>query len=541
VLESLAEVVGSADGKRLVRATFAALPPRRGEQVALEMLELILDDSNPAAAQWLGGEALGFALIDHVEMAHRIDDDFPELSQWYRSVFRPVDLKQSMEEWSDDSSDDGAYTAEIDLSDVVSEPMPIGDLPPRSGASLLGLGLALSRALAAHHKDDRICNPTSKSIRVLPNETMDVVPGENHPSCPRPLMESPSKPADVYAAAVLLIEAMLGRPWPRNIPASRAIPYLRTCIPLLPPSALAPLDAALHPSAELRPADALEWVALWQAAAVAEESRLHVGYDSHIGRMKILVTQTNQDAMFVSTKGPLALMVLCDGISTANAGTGDVASSIAAHVIANLWEQALPRLAQAGAPEIREFLDRALRMANTAICEAALRFAGGDLDGRVPMGTTALVALVHGNHVSLAWLGDSRAYLVGNSGASILTADENQAGERLKAWHLNFLDAWDPAGFALVGYLGHFDEMSRPEALPAHHASFTLLQGERLVLCTDGVSDYIGESHPEVARVISSSCTDEDPDEVARALVSHANRGGGGDNATCMVASLWIP
>ncbi len=270
-------------------------------------------------------------------------------------------------------------------------------------------------------------------------------------------------------------------------------------------------------------------------------SRLRVGYDSHVGRMKILLTQTNQDALFVSTKGPLAFLVVCDGISTANAGSGDVASSIAAHVMANLWEQALPRLQAGGPPEFREFLDRALRMANTAVCEAALRFAGGDLDGRVPMGTTAVVALVHGNHVSLAWLGDSRAYLVGSYGASLLTADENQAGERLKAWHLKFLDHWDPAGFALVGYLGHFDELCRPEALPAHHVSFTLLPGERLMLCSDGVTDYVGESHPEVARVVAACCADDDPDEAARALVAHANRGGGGDNATCLVAHLWSP
>jgi serine/threonine protein phosphatase PrpC len=364
-------------------------------------------------------------------------------------------------------------------------------------------------------------------------------------------MEPASPASDVYAAAVLLIEAMIGRIWPRNIPASRAIPYLRTVIPLLPPSALAPLDAALHPFPDQRPEDGLAWLALWQAAAVAEEnrlyaphnaaSRMHIGYDSHIGRMKILITQTNQDSIFVSSKGPLSLLVVCDGISTANAGSGDVASSIASHVIANLWEQALPRLAQAGAGEIREFLDRALRMANAAVCEAALRFASGDLDGRIPMGTTAVVSLVHGNHVSIAWLGDSRAYLVGNYGASLLTADENQAGERLKAWHLKFLDNWDAAGFALVGYLGHFDEMSRPEALPAHHTSFTFLEGERLVLCTDGVTDYVGETHPEVSSLIAACCVSDDPDETARALVSNANRGGGGDNATSLVAYLWSP
>jgi len=548
MVEALTEVGMAADGKRLLRATFAALPPRRGELLALELLTSAVEHHDNDTAQWLGGEALAFALIDHHEMADRIEDDHPDLATWYRNTYVMVESKMGMAEYLD-TTDDTAHTAEIDLSDVVSSPIPLGDLPPRSGASLLGLGLALSRALAMHHKDGVVCSPTDRTVRVLPNETMEIDVNTQDGACPRPLLEGPTLCSDVYAAAVLLLEALLGRQWPRNIPAHRAIPYLRTCIPLLPPSALAPLDAALHPLPNDRPSDGLAWLSLWQAAAVAEETRgyaarspaarLRVGYDSHIGRMKILSTQTNQDAMFVSTKGPLSLLVICDGISTANAGSGDVASSISAHVIANLWEQALPRLSHAGPGEIREFLDRALRMANTAVCEAALRFAGGDLDGRVPMGTTCVVAIVHGNWVSLAWLGDSRAYLCGSYGASLITSDENQAGERLKAWHLNFIDAWDPAGFALVGYLGHFNEMNRPEALPAHHTAFTLVEGERLVISTDGVTDYIGETHPEVSRIVNTTVSQDDPDEAARMLVHHANRGGGGDNATVLVASLW--
>jgi PPM family protein phosphatase len=548
MVEALSEVGTGADGKRLLRATFAALPPRRGEVLALALLTLAVQHHDNDTAQWLGGEALAFALIDHFEMADRIEYDHPELAQWYRNTYVMVESKIGMAEYLD-TTDDTAHTAEIDLSDLVSSPIPLGDLPPRSGASLLGLGLALSRALAVHHKDGAVCSPTARSVRVLPNETMEIEVSPQDSSCPRPLLEGPSLTSDVFAAAVLLLEALIGRQWPRNIPAHRAIPYLRTCIPLLPPSALAPLDAALHPIPDDRPSDGLAWLSLWQAAAVAEETRgyaarspnarLHVGYDSHIGRMKILATQTNQDAIFVSTKGPLSLLVVCDGISTANAGSGDVASSISTHVIANLWEQALPRLSHAGPGEIREFLDRALRMANTAVCDAALRFAGGDLEGRVPMGTTCVVAIVHGNWVSLAWLGDSRAYLCGGYGASLITSDENQAGERLKAWHLNFIDAWDPAGFALVGYLGHFNEMNRPEALPAHHTAFTLVEGERIMIATDGVTDYIGETHPEVSRIVNEAVNHDDPDDAARLLVNYANKGGGGDNATCLVATLW--
>ncbi|MBX2802634.1 MAG: protein phosphatase 2C domain-containing protein [Myxococcales bacterium] len=549
ILEILAEHAGLTDGRRLLRSTFAALPPKRAEELSLDLLEICLDSPDPKTAQWLGGEALAIALVEPTKMADRIEGEHPAAAHWFRNGFQEVEAKDPMAEY-DERVEDTPHTAEIDLSDVVAQPLPLANLPARAGSSLLGLGLGIARALAVHHKEGRVVNPTAVTVKVLPNETMEVEPSErDDDSCPRPPAEEPSPASDVYAASVLLLEALLGRRWPRTLPASRAIPYLRTAVPLLPPSALAPLDAGLHPDPAKRPRDGLEWLARWQTAAVTEESRtyaarnpsvrLRIGYDSHVGRMKVLLTQTNQDALFLATKGPLSLLVVCDGISTANAGSGDVAASIACHVIANLWEQALPRLTNAGPRDLSDFLDRALRMANTAVCEAALRFAGGNLDGRVPMGTTCTVAVVHGNWVSLAWLGDSRSYLVGPYGASLLTADENQAGERLRAWHLNYIDSWDPAGFALVGYLGHFNDMMRPEALSAHHTSFTLLAGESLAICSDGVTDYVGDTHPEVASILAAVGSVDDPDEAARQLVGLANRGGGGDNATCLIARLW--
>ncbi|HHO49843.1 MAG TPA: hypothetical protein ENK18_02980 [Deltaproteobacteria bacterium] len=549
LVEALSEQASVSDGRRLLRATFSALPPRRAELLALEMLDACLQRQDSEAAQWVGGEILALALIDQHELADRIEDEQPALSDWFRTAYRGIDPKHTLPEY-DERTEETPHTAEIDLSEVVSQPIPLSKLPTRSGASLLGMGLAMARALSVHHKEGRVVNPNADTMQINPNESMEVRPSaRDEGDCPRPLIEEPSPTSDVYAASVLLLEALLGRRWPRNLPASRAIPYLRTAIPLLPPSALAPLDAGLHPDPSLRPRDGLEWLARWQTAAVTEESRayaardpeaqLRIGYDSHVGRMKVLLTQINQDCLFLGAKGPLSLLVVCDGISTANAGSGDIASSIACHVIANLWEQALPRLFNAGPSDLKDFLDRALRMANTAICEAALRFASGNLDGRVPMGTTCTVAVVHGNWVSMAWLGDSRAYLVGPYGASLLTADENQAGERLKAWHLNFLDAWDPAGFALVGYLGHFDDMLRPEALSAHHTSFTLLPGESLTICSDGVTDYIGDTHPEVASILAHEVLNDDPDDGSRHLVALANRGGGGDNATCLIARLW--
>jgi protein phosphatase len=548
VTNVLSDLVRSPDGKRLVRATFSAMPQRRGEELALSLLDETLASSDRASAQWVGGELLGILLVDARGAAERLDEPYPALADWFRHEYIAVGDRRAHASWddtNDDTNDDTAYTAEVEMSGLGDQPTPLSQLPPRSGTSLLGLGLGLARALAAHHKDGTVVNPTTSTVRLLPDETLEADLDGRPNTLPG---EEPSTARDVYAGALVLLEVLFGRPWPRTVAAHRALPYLRTAINLLPPSAIGPLDAALHVDPALRPASGLEWVALWQAAAVAEEDRSYggtsatvrarIGYDSHIGRVKVLSTQTNQDAVFVSTRSALSLVVVCDGISTANAGSGDLASSIATHVIANLWEHALPRLLGGSSSDRRDFLDHALRAANTAVCEAAMRIAGGDLAGRVPMGTTIVTALLQGNQVTLAWLGDSRAYLVGSYGASLLTADENQAGERLRAWHLGFLGTWEPVGFALVGYLGHFNELLQAEALPAHHIAFEILPGEHLVLCSDGVTDYVADTGPEVARLIAETALLDDPDEIARTLVAHANRGGGGDNASAVVTSL---
>lgn len=529
----------------VVDSALSALPPRRSEALGTSVL---------AAA--IGAPAEGLAL--HV--ARRLINDTPEsVDTWIdrvgadrptvreflvarRKSLEPVEI-DTIEPTDDDL--DVPTTAEI----TRDAPGPIGwdSLPTRMDRALIDVGAALARGLARHHALGRVVNPTRETVQLLPDGTVFVVEGGDPRRSYRPTGEPPSAASDVFAGSVLLVEAVLGRPWPRALHPDKVLPFLRHVAPALPPSALGPLARGLHPQAKFRPSDAQVWLSSWVAAQRAEESRgpelhsqrvrMRVGFDTHVGRAKILQTQTNQDAVFVSTKGPLSLFVVCDGISTANTGSGDLAAAIATQVVASLWEQWLPRLVNARIEESRDFIDRALRTANQAVCEASLRLAGGRLQGRVPMGTTAMVGVGVGNRVALGWLGDSRAYLVGPFGAAQLTADLNQAGERVVDWVDGRGPPWDGGGFALVGYVGHFDEMGQAVPLSCHHGSVVLHAEERLVLCSDGVTDYAGEGPADAARALAEIAGHGDPDEAARRLIDAANRGGGGDNATAIVVT----
>lgn len=474
------------------------------------------------------------------EWLHRTDDDTPPpstspLSQLDRASGAPTegdgwDLASLLEDDATDTSEvvamDDPVTAEVFLP---MDPVPLADARPPAGAWPV-VGHAMARALAERIREGRPTRPSADAAVLHPDGT--VAFDETAPD------EALLPAQAVHMAAVALTEAFLGRAVPPGIDPARLVPHLRHLLPDLPPSATAPLLAALHPERDQRPSPSA-WQRMWSRIETVERARtevaresavLRAGYDSHVGRVKLMLTQTNQDAFYVGARGSEMLAVVADGISLSDAGSGDMASRIAVHTIARIWSQ----LPADRVPSSR-LIDRALAMANTAVCEAALEAAGGDLTGRMPMGTTVVVVHARGNRLHLAWLGDSRAYVVGPWGAGLLTADDNVSGESFGRWCSGTARAWHPDGHALVRYLGHFDDRDAPSAFRPHHASLVLRRDERLVILTDGITDYIAHDEASLAARIAATASEGTVDEACRALVGLANAAGGGDNATAVI------
>jgi protein phosphatase len=266
----------------------------------------------------------------------------------------------------------------------------------------------------------------------------------------------------------------------------------------------------------------------------ANARTVHLGFDSHIGRAKILKGQINQDCVTFGRLGIEQLVVVADGISVCDVGRGDLASRIATTIMRRTWESL--RSTDIGKRLARsQILDTALDAANRAICDRSSKLADGHLSGRAPMGTTVVTALIQGATMHLAWMGDSRAYLVGPAGPSLLTADDNLSADRFGSWCDQKLRSWNSNGHGLVRYLGHFDETWSPRTLPARHAHVELRPGERVVLCTDGVTDFIAHQEAEIAKLVGDLALAGSPDEAAAKIVQAANRGGGGDNISVVV------
>lgn len=470
----------------------------------------------------------------HLRGSDEEDDDpgLVQLAPATVATVAEVDPASSIYDTEDDGDD---ATATLVTAYAPVGAVPLGTSNPPA-TSLPEVGRAVADALARAHGEGQLVHPQADATILQPDGSVTFDPTDPSDAS---WAEPPSPAADVRQAAAVLMEAFLGRAIPNGADPAELLPHLRHRLPDLPPSALAPLVAALQPEPDQRPT-ASEWADHWQRICHVAANRpddldlrapLHAGYDSHVGKVKLLVTQTNQDRLWVGARGLHSLFVLADGISVSDAGSGELASWLAVQSVARLW-QAVPldRVSP------RKLLDRAHQLGNRAICERALRAAGGDLTGRMPMGTTIVTAVAQGNRVHVAWLGDSRAYLVGPWGVSQLTADDNVSGERFSAWCQGRTGSWRSDGHALVRYLGHFDALATtPAPFAAHHTALVLRPDERLVICSDGITDYLGHHEAAVARRLGDLAREGEVDAAARRLVDAANSEGGGDNASVLV------
>ncbi len=277
----------------------------------------------------------------------------------------------------------------------------------------------------------------------------------------------------------------------------------------------------------------------------ANPPRVHVAVDTHVGINKGKRNPTNQDSVFgkVSDDGRFSLIVVADGVSTASYGSGDLASHQLTIAAAAIWEDVLPaylmdeRIDEIGI--IRDILNRANDGIVKHVNEHHTPFMGNPHE---VMGSTALVCIIRDGVVTLASLGDSRAYIQNASGLEQTTIDHN-------LWTLSILDGVAPDsalamphGDALARCLGTFmieNGNLDPVNPEPDFFRFALSRGDSLLLTTDGLVDFAG-ANPFAAEenVLAVMLAEPDPALACLELILLANRGGGGDNIGIGIAQF---
>lgn len=221
------------------------------------------------------------------------------------------------------------------------------------------------------------------------------------------------------------------------------------------------------------------------------------------------VRENNEDAGFA---GPYLLCV-ADGVG--GAAAGEVASATTAYVVS------ARALAHPGHDPL-QVLARAVADAHEHITDGVVMSPH-----RKGMATTLTAVLTDGRRFGLAHVGDSRAYLLRDGVLSQVSHDQTLVQELVDAGRLTAAQAAASPYRHIVLQAVDATTEPRPDLL-----WLDLRPGDRLLLCTDGLTDVLPDS---ALAVLGSLPTRAD---AVRNLVEAALDGGSQDNVTVVVADV---
>jgi serine/threonine protein phosphatase PrpC len=207
------------------------------------------------------------------------------------------------------------------------------------------------------------------------------------------------------------------------------------------------------------------------------------------------------------------LLAVADGIG-GHAG-GSVASAMAVQILRE-------DIRKVDGIDPRTYLDNVFRKVNRMIYERASREP--DHTG---MGTTLVAAIGRGEHIFLANVGDSRAYLLRDGDLRQLTEDHSWAGEQRRR---NLLSEQEirrsPFRSMITRSLGYTENVAVD--------TFDVAAGENdvFLFCTDGLHGLVPEKR--IARILKKH---PEPKSACDVLIAAAKEAGGDDNVTAVVVS----
>src|SRR5690606_28520730 len=149
--------------------------------------------------------------------------------------------------------------------------------------------------------------------------------------------------------------------------------------------------------------------------------------------------------------------------------------------------------------------------------------------GKRGMGTTLVAIVVCGQTAFIIYVGDSRLYLERDGILEQVTEDHNVLNELIKRKKMPREKAEQ---------LAHKNAITRAVGVYEHAEPDTivldLIAGDRLLLCTDGLSQYFEDDLDELSKRMRG----EDLDSTMKQLIADANERGGSDNITGVLLSI---
>lgn len=233
------------------------------------------------------------------------------------------------------------------------------------------------------------------------------------------------------------------------------------------------------------------------------EQELSYGCRTDIGRVR----EHNEDSLLAESP----LFVVADGMG--GHAAGEVASEIA---IESMRKEA-PRYADS------DELAKSVEKANDEIIKAAL-----EGKGKEGMGTTMTAAVIEGDSLAIAQVGDSRAYLLHNGRIQQITRDHSLMADMIESGQITPAEARvHPNRSLITRALGNDPNMF------ADQYEIKIEEGDRILLCSDGLTGMLTDD------LLEGFLNEvQNPQECADKLIEQANAHGGVDNITVIVVDI---
>jgi protein phosphatase len=236
------------------------------------------------------------------------------------------------------------------------------------------------------------------------------------------------------------------------------------------------------------------------------------GIASHVGKVR----KVNEDAHFLEPRA--GIFLVSDGMGGHRGGK--IAAQMVAQDLPSTIMVDLPDLVQRTPRTVRRFLKKWIAGQSQRI-----RLEGRGENGVRGMGATLVLALFLKDRAYLANLGDSRAYRLRNGRLCRFSRDHSVVAELVEQGRISPDDAEDHEEQGVITRYAGMDEQAQP-----HVRSFALEKGDRILLCTDGLTDMVDEK--TMALVLSRI---PDCQRCCNRLIELANQEGGYDNTTALV------
>jgi protein phosphatase len=229
--------------------------------------------------------------------------------------------------------------------------------------------------------------------------------------------------------------------------------------------------------------------------------RIEAGVATDIGQVR----EGNEDSYLVEPP----LYAVADGMGGHRGG--EVASQLALETVEAMFREGRGSLAEQ------------VRQANRVVFERSVT------DPKVAgMGTTLTAALVTGDSAHLVHVGDSRAYLLRAGTLRQITEDHTMVARMVRLGEISEAEAEiHPHKNVLTRALGTDPDVDVDEQ------DLGLLDGDRLLLCSDGLTTMV--TPEQIQAILEATASAQD---AADRLVRAANRAGGIDNITVVVMDV---